>query len=163
MAHEIRVPDIGDYRNVEVIDVLVRQGDTIAKETPLITLESDKAAMDIPATMAGTIRELKIKSGDKVNAGDLILTLDVTTGSATGSVTQQPASAPEKEPRRCPGAPREAPPATAPAAAAPPPPPPPPPPAPPHPPPLFCIVYNANNDWNDKYKTEIKQTIQTNT
>ena len=73
---EIRVPDIGDFKDVEVIEVLVSAGDKVNKEDPLITLESDKATMDIPAPVAGTVTEIKIKSGDKVSEGSLILNLD---------------------------------------------------------------------------------------
>ena len=73
---EVKVPDIGDYRNVPVIEILVKPGDTVKPEDPLVTLESDKATMDVPAPQAGTIRELKVKVGDKVSQGSLILTLD---------------------------------------------------------------------------------------
>ena len=63
---EIRVPDLGDYKDVEVIDVPVKVGDVVAREASLITLETEKATMDVPSTAAGTIRELKIKRGDRV-------------------------------------------------------------------------------------------------
>ena len=66
---EILVPDMGDFDAVEVIEVLVKAGDTVAAEDPLITLESDKATMDIPAPAAGTIAEMLISVGDKVSAG----------------------------------------------------------------------------------------------
>ncbi len=79
---EVRVPDIGDFKDVPVIEILVHAGDTVAREDPLITLESDKATMDIPAPQAGAVKELKIKIGDKVSQGSLILTLD-TSASAT--------------------------------------------------------------------------------
>ncbi len=79
---EVKVPDIGGFKDVPVIEVLVHSGDNVAKEDPLITLESDKATMDIPAPQAGVVKEVKIKIGDKVSEGSLILTLD-TTASAT--------------------------------------------------------------------------------
>ncbi len=72
----IHVPDIGDFKDVEIIDVLVKPGDTIEPEQSLISLESDKATMDIPAPAAGTIKEIKIKSGDRVSEGDAILLLE---------------------------------------------------------------------------------------
>ncbi|MGQ9685899.1 MAG: biotin/lipoyl-containing protein, partial [Thiobacillaceae bacterium] len=83
---EVLVPDIGNFKDVEVIEVLVRPGDQIAKDAPLITLESDKAAMDIPAPFAGTVQELKVKVGDKVSEGSPILLLDTAH-------TQAPAAA----------------------------------------------------------------------
>jgi dihydrolipoamide dehydrogenase len=73
---EVKVPDIGDFKEIEVIEVLVKPGDTIAKEQSLITLESDKATMEIPSPAAGKVSQLKIKVGDKVSKGALILLLD---------------------------------------------------------------------------------------
>ena len=72
---EVLVPDIGGFTDVSVIDVLVEDGQQIEKETPLITLETEKAAMDVPAPAAGRIKQLKIKRGDKVSQGSLILLL----------------------------------------------------------------------------------------
>ena len=72
---EQRVPDLGDFRDVEVIEVLVRPGDTVMPETPLITLETDKATMDVPATAAGIVHQLRVAKGDRVSKGDLIATL----------------------------------------------------------------------------------------
>jgi pyruvate dehydrogenase E2 component (dihydrolipoamide acetyltransferase) len=69
---EIRIPDIGDFKDVAVIEVLVKPGDTVNNEQSLITVESDKASMEIPSSAAGVVKELKVKLGDKVNAGDLI-------------------------------------------------------------------------------------------
>lgn len=74
---EIHVPDIGDFKNVDVIEVTVAVGDTIDVDTPLIMLESDKATMEVPSPLAGVVREIKIKAGDKVSQGDPILYLDV--------------------------------------------------------------------------------------
>src|SRR5687768_18550689 len=73
---QVVVPDIGDFKEVEVIEVLVKPGDAVAKEQSLITLESDKATMEIPSPEAGVVKELKIKPGDKVSKGTLILELD---------------------------------------------------------------------------------------
>jgi len=73
---EIKVPDIGNFKDVDVIDVMVKSGDTIEKEQGLITLETDKAAMDVPSPYAGTVKQLKIKKGDKASEGTLILTIE---------------------------------------------------------------------------------------
>ena len=73
---EVKVPDIGDFKDVPVIDVLVNVGDTVKTEDSLITLESDKAAMDIPSPADGVVKEIKVKAGDKVNEGSLILLLE---------------------------------------------------------------------------------------
>jgi len=75
-ATEVKVPDIGDFKNVEVIEVLVKPGDAIAKEQSLVTLESDKATMEIPSPDAGKVKELRVKVGDKVSQGSTILVLD---------------------------------------------------------------------------------------
>jgi len=80
--HEIRVPAIGDFSAVEIIEVHVSVGDTVAPEDPLITLESDKAAMEVPSPVGGVIEELCIKLGDKVSAGDLIARATVTVADA---------------------------------------------------------------------------------
>ncbi len=74
---EIKIPDIGGHDNVPVIEVLVKAGDTVAKEQSLITLESDKATMEIPSTAAGVIRELRLKVGDEVSEGAVIAILEV--------------------------------------------------------------------------------------
>lgn len=80
---EVLVPDIGNFDSVDVIDILVKAGDSVAKDDSLITLESDKASMDIPAPFGGTVKEVKIKVGDKASQGTLILTLDAAEeGSA---------------------------------------------------------------------------------
>ncbi|MGB8516329.1 MAG: 2-oxo acid dehydrogenase subunit E2, partial [Gallionella sp.] len=78
----VSVPDIGDYKEVSVIEVMVKVGDTIKAEDTLLTLETDKAAMDVPSPFAGVIKELKIKVGDKVSQGSLILTLESATAAA---------------------------------------------------------------------------------
>ena len=70
---EVKIPDIGDFEQVEVIEVLVKVGDTIAKDQSLITVESDKASMEIPSAAAGLVKELKVKVGDKVAQGSVVL------------------------------------------------------------------------------------------
>lgn len=97
MAQEIKVPNIGDFEAVEIIDVLVKAGDMVAKDDSLITLESDKAAMDVPAPFAGKITEVKVKVGDKVSEGDVIASAEESGGSA-GDTGNEPAEseAPEK-------------------------------------------------------------------
>ncbi len=74
---DLKVPDIGDFKDVEVIEVLVKQGDTVAVDQSLITIESDKASMEIPSSSAGVIVEMKVKVGDKLNQGDVIATAEV--------------------------------------------------------------------------------------
>ena len=92
---EVKVPDIGDFKNIPVIEVLVQPGDQVNAEDPLVTLESDKATMDIPAPSAGVVKEIKLKPGDKVSMGSLILTLEDTgASSAAGSQAAAPAAAP---------------------------------------------------------------------
>ncbi len=86
---EIKVPDIGDFKEVGVIEVLVKPGDTVRKETSLITVESDKATMEIPSPAAGVVKEIKVKIGDKVAEGSLVLTLD----EAVAAEAQAPAPA----------------------------------------------------------------------
>ena len=73
---EIKVPNIGDFKDVEVIEVLVSEGQSIKKNDALITIESDKSSVEIPSNLEGKIKNLKIKVGDKVSEGDLILTID---------------------------------------------------------------------------------------
>jgi len=75
---EIKIPDIGDFKDVPVIELLVSPGDTVEKETSLITLETDKASMEVPSPYAGVVQEIKVKAGDKVSEGSVILTLAVT-------------------------------------------------------------------------------------
>lgn len=87
---DIKVPDIGDFSDVSVIEVLVSPGDAVQKETPLITLETDKATMEVPSPQTGLIKSVKIKVGDKVSKGALILTLE-TTDQETTSKPEAPA------------------------------------------------------------------------
>ena len=93
---EVAVPDIGEDGEVDVIDVLVSVGDTDEKEDGLITLETDKATMDVPSTHAGTIKEVFIKTGDKVKQGTLVVKLE-TSGGSSSSAAEKPAEAPKQE------------------------------------------------------------------
>jgi dihydrolipoamide dehydrogenase len=95
---EIKVPDIGGHDNVPVIEVLVKVGDTVAKEQSLITLESDKATMEIPSSAAGVIKELKVKVGDEVSEGALIAVLEVADGAAKAEAPKAAAAAPSPAP-----------------------------------------------------------------
>jgi pyruvate dehydrogenase E2 component (dihydrolipoamide acetyltransferase) len=100
MATEIKVPDIGDFKDVEVIDVLVKPGDTIEIDTPLLTLETEKATMDVPSESVGVVKSIAVKKGDRVSKGSVILTLDAADAKAAsgGKAEQQPAAAQIKEP-----------------------------------------------------------------
>ncbi len=123
---EVAVPDIGDFADVPVIEILVSPGDTVAPEDPLITLESDKATMDVPSPTAGTIRELRVKVGDKVTQGAVILTLE-GAGEADDEAPSRPseeapapiAASQEKAPASSPAAKDPEPASAAPTSAAP--------------------------------------------
>ncbi|MPZ44035.1 MAG: dihydrolipoyllysine-residue acetyltransferase [Betaproteobacteria bacterium] len=123
---EVRVPDLGDFKDIPVIEVLVHPGDSIKPEDPLVTLESDKATMDVPAPAAGVVKDVKVKVGDKVSKGSLVLTLDSESGAqpaapgetaepkdaspqpAKESAATQPASAPPTSAARTPSEPTRA-------------------------------------------------------
>jgi pyruvate dehydrogenase E2 component (dihydrolipoyllysine-residue acetyltransferase) len=96
-AIEVRVPDIGDFKDVPVIEVFVKAGDTVAADDSLVTLESDKATMDVPAPSAGVVRDLKLKVGDKVSEGNVILTLE-SNGAGAAKSAPSPAPAPATTP-----------------------------------------------------------------
>jgi pyruvate dehydrogenase E2 component (dihydrolipoamide acetyltransferase) len=124
---EVKVPDIGDFKEVEVIELMVKPGDTIKVDQSLITVESDKASMEIPSSHAGVVKELKVKVGDKVAEGSLVLLLEEAAGGAEAAPAAAPApaaAAPAPAPAAAPApapAPAAAPapaPAAAPAAAA---------------------------------------------
>lgn len=100
---EVTVPDIGDAADVDVIEILVKEGDTVAAEDGLITLETDKATMDVPSPKAGKVVSLKVKEGDKVSEGSLVLTLEVA-GSASASAPAAAAPAAESAPAATPAA-----------------------------------------------------------
>src|SRR3954466_15145682 len=87
-SNEVKVPDIGDFKSVEVIEVLVKPGDKVTKEQSLVTLESDKSTMEIPSPAAGVVKELKLKVGDKVSQGSLILLLEAAEGGAQAAKPQ---------------------------------------------------------------------------
>ncbi|WP_151637349.1 dihydrolipoyl dehydrogenase [Noviherbaspirillum aerium] len=89
---EVKVPDIGDFKEVEVIELLVKAGDTIKVDQSLITVESDKASMEIPSSHAGVIKELKVKVGDKVSEGSLLLMLEAEAGAASAQASSQAAA-----------------------------------------------------------------------
>jgi pyruvate dehydrogenase E2 component (dihydrolipoamide acetyltransferase) len=91
---EVRVPDIGGFKDVNVIDVLVKDGQQIDKETPLVTIETEKAAMDVPAPAAGKITQVKLKTGDKVSEGSVILLLEPAADAAPAEKTPAPSAAP---------------------------------------------------------------------
>lgn len=91
---EVRVPDIGDFKDVPVIEIFVKPGDSLKAEDPLIALESDKATMEVPAPLSGTVREIKLKTGDKVSEGAVILLLATSPASAAaGALSPSPAPA----------------------------------------------------------------------
>jgi dihydrolipoamide dehydrogenase len=91
MAIEIKVPDIGDFKDVPVIEVLVKPGDTVKKEESLVTLESDKATMEVPSSHTGTVKELRVKVGDKVSQGTVIAVLDEAGAAAAAPAPAKPA------------------------------------------------------------------------
>jgi dihydrolipoyl dehydrogenase len=91
---EVKVPDIGDFKDIPIIEVLVKQGDRVQPEDPLIALESDKATMEVPSPVAGIVKELKVKVGDKVSQGTLVLTLDPADGAAEAPGATAPVAAP---------------------------------------------------------------------
>ena len=99
MSVELTVPDIGNFTDVDVVDVLVKPGDVIEVDAPLVTLETDKASMDVPATSAGRITEVLLKRGDKVSKGSLIARVEASAdGSAAGNAAQAPATAAAAQP-----------------------------------------------------------------
>ncbi len=119
MTAELKVPDIGDFKDVEVIEILVKPGDIVAVDQSLITIESDKASMEIPSSSAGTIVALKVKVGDKLNQGSVIATVEAAEGEAKKdapasaapaappkSATQSPPAAPSPSAALPPSAPR---------------------------------------------------------
>ena len=108
---EVRVPDLGNFKDVEVIDVLVKPGDNIAIDTPLVTLESDKAAMDVPSTASGVVEKVHTTKGGKVNTGDLLATLKADGAQTDPTPAPAQAAAPVAAAAAAPQAPRPAAPA----------------------------------------------------
>ena len=90
---EVRVPDLGDYEDVEIIEVAVKPGDRVAVEATLITLETEKATMDVPSTISGVVREIKVQAGGRVSRGDLIALVEAETAAATPALQAQDAAA----------------------------------------------------------------------
>lgn len=90
---EVKVPDIGDFKDVAVIEVLVKAGDTIKAEQSLVTVESDKASMEIPSSHAGVVKEVKVKVGDKVSEGSLLVLVEASAGAAAPAPAPAPAAA----------------------------------------------------------------------
>ena len=86
----ITVPDIGDFENVEIIEVLVKAGDQINKNDPIVTLESDKSSVEVPSPVSGKISELKVKIGDKVSKGSLLAILEGSGGAANETKETKP-------------------------------------------------------------------------
>src|SRR5699024_5892630 len=103
-SQDIKVPDIGDFDAVEVIEVLVAAGDSVEEEQPLITLESDKATLEVPSSASGKITAVKVSEGDKVAEGDVIATLTVTATSDASARAPQPDAAPQATPEPAPAA-----------------------------------------------------------
>src|SRR5215813_8919203 len=93
-TQEIYVPDIGDFKDVDVIEVLVKAGDSVQAEQSLITVESDKATMEIPSPAAGVVKELRVKTGDKVSKGSPILLLDAAAGGSPAVKKKAPEQPP---------------------------------------------------------------------
>jgi len=95
---EVKVPDIGDFKDVPVIEIHVKPGDTVNLEDPLVTLESDKATMDVPSSAAGTIKEVKVKLGDKVSEGSIVVVLDAAAQAPATPAEKPAAPAPAATP-----------------------------------------------------------------
>ena len=106
-VEDILIPDLSGAADVDVVEVLVKDGDSVAEGDSLIVLETDKASMEVPAPKAGTVKVMQIKEGDQVNVGDLLMSLEVAASSAPASVAssaqaQAPAAAPAKAPAAAP-------------------------------------------------------------
>src|SRR5690606_36572640 len=106
---EVRVPDIGDFEDVEVIEVLVSEGDEVGLEQSLVTVESDKASMEIPSSAAGRVKELRVKVGDKVSEGSVLVVLEGDGRGAAAEEGGQDAQASSPAPAPAPAAPASAP------------------------------------------------------
>src|SRR3954471_11641019 len=87
---EAKVPDIGDFKEVAFIELLVKPGDMVKVDQSLVTVESDKASMEIPSTHAGVVKELRVKVGDKVSEGSVLLMIDAAEGAKAASPSPQP-------------------------------------------------------------------------
>ena len=91
MAQEVKVPDIGNYSNIPVIEILVKPGETVKKDQGLVTLESDKATMEVPAPFAGVVAEIKVKVGDEVSEGVVVVLIAAADGAAKPAAAAAPA------------------------------------------------------------------------
>src|SRR5450755_2195273 len=91
---EVKVPDIGDFKDVEVIEVLVKPGDRVKAEQSLVTVESDKASMEIPSNAAGVVKEMRVKLGDKISEGSALLVLEAEDGAGAPAPAPAVAAAP---------------------------------------------------------------------
>ena len=99
MAEKLLVPDIGDFENVEIVEVLVKAGENIKKNDPIVTLESDKSSVEVPSTFDGKVENVNVKVGDKVSKGDLLITLaGVNTKVKKNIETEKENNTPEKIP-----------------------------------------------------------------
>ncbi|WP_175748254.1 biotin/lipoyl-containing protein, partial [Burkholderia ambifaria] len=106
---EVKVPDIGDFSGVDVIEVNVKPGDVIEKEQTLITLESDKASMEVPSDVAGTVKEVKVKAGEKVSQGTIIAIVEAAATDAAPAKAPEPAKPAAAAPAPAAAAPAAAP------------------------------------------------------
>ena len=106
MSVDLTVPDIGNFTDVDVVDVLVKAGDVVEVDTPLVTLETDKASMDVPATAAGTITEVLLKRGDKVSKGSVIARVE--SGAAARAAAPAARASSPRPPHKRAGSPRGA-------------------------------------------------------
>src|SRR5438874_1623975 len=96
---EVKVPDIGDFKDVPVIEIFVKLGDTVKAEDPLVSLESDKATMDVPAPLGGVVKGIEVKVGDKVSEGTVIMTLEADVAAAApAAAAAVAAAAPSPQP-----------------------------------------------------------------
>ena len=107
---EVKVPDIGDFKDVPVIEILVKVGDAVKKEQSLVTLESDKATMEVPSSHTGVVKDIKVKLGDKISEGVIVAVIEESAGASAAApspVAEKPASTPAQTP--APARPPEAP------------------------------------------------------
>ena len=95
---EVKVPDIGDFKDVQIIELLVKPGDTVKAEQSLVTVESDKASMEIPSSTAGVVKELKVAIGDKINEGSVLLMLETGAAAAPAPAPAAASSVSTTEP-----------------------------------------------------------------
>ena len=91
---DLTIPDIGNFSDVTIVDVLVKAGDVVEVDSPLVTLETDKASMDVPATVAGTITEVLLKRGDKVSKGSVLVRVDTAAAAPVAAAPAAPPAAP---------------------------------------------------------------------